>query len=172
MVNNHILLYKGRGVLSSAIRRATRGKYSHASICFNLTQIYESWQGSGTRTKVIDDWRNVDIFQVPECTEEQWTSIRDWLDGELDKPYDYRSIVNYILHRKVEQSPDRWFCSELVFQAFLHSGIKLLNVTSDTIVHPSMLSWSPLVKRWSPHPSHDIRNPHRATHLPPEPPRP
>ena len=52
---------------------------------------------------------------------EQEKAYYDFLNGELGKPYDKRGIVSFITGRNW-QTPDAWFCSELVGTGLVRCG--------------------------------------------------
>lgn len=139
-----ILLMRGRGVLSSLIRWQTRGKYSHAALLIGENEIIEAWQGDGVRMKKITDWSNVDIFDVPSATPQQWQDAIDFACKQRGKGYDYLGVVRF-LTRRDRDNPERWFCSELVFASFLAAGVPLLARIKAHEVSPGLLSNSPLL---------------------------
>lgn len=141
-----ILLFYGRGVISTLIRWQSRGQYSHAALLMPDGQIVESWQGAGVRTKILSDWEGVHRFDVPSMTTDQWDEAIAYALDKVGSGYDYLGVLRFISRRP---SPDneRWFCSELVFSAFRYVGVDLLNRIDPWAVSPGMLSYSPLLKR-------------------------
>lgn len=144
MTTVKIALFKGKGLISSLIRWQTDGSYSHAAIVTDDYQVIESWQGAGVRIKTLDSWDNIDLFEV-DVTEEQKQRIFTFLYNQIGKKYDYRAIIRFV-SRKNFLTNDRWFCSELVFQAFWEAGIQLFVRTWPWEVPPDWLHRSPLVR--------------------------
>jgi uncharacterized protein YycO len=144
-----ILLFRGRGLLSAAIRWQTRSRYSHAAILLHDEQtIIEAWPGAGVRAKSFngwDDWDGIDYFSV----DADFNSYRleNFLHAQLGKRYDYLGVLRFLSRDSDEdQKNKRWFCSELVFAAFAHAGVDLFRDTRAWEVSPGMLSKSQLLK--------------------------
>lgn len=139
-----ILLFHGRGAISALIRWQTRGGYSHAALMDAEGGVIESWQGAGVRRTVLSDWRDVSAFNVVGMNTEMWADACAWASGHIGDSYDYRSVFRFVTRR--EASPDDvWFCSELVFAALEHVGIRLLRDVQAWQVSPSMIAMSPLL---------------------------
>jgi hypothetical protein len=87
----------------------------------------------------------VDLFRV-RATEAQELSIAIFLTDQLGKPYDYTMVARFISRRQAarEQS-GKWFCSELVYYAFMQAGINLLDRIEPWAVSPGLLALSPLL---------------------------
>lgn len=62
----------------------------------------------------------------------------------LGKPYDWRGIVGFGTRRDWHH-PDRWFCSELVAEAFSEAGVPLLRGDKTWRLSPRDLLLSPLL---------------------------
>ena len=139
-----ILLFKGKGTVSRAIRWWTFSEYSHAAILMPDGKIIESWQGKGVQIKELTDWSNVDVFYVKGMTEAQWDIAIHFAKSQLGKPYDYIGITNFIT-RATPAENFRWFCSELVFAACLKAGVSLLKRIRSGRAAPAHLSLSPLL---------------------------
>jgi uncharacterized protein YycO len=143
-----ILLFHGKGLISSLIRWQTRGKYSHAAFLLPSGEILESWQGDGVRVKTLKNWDGIDIFHVAGISDDDWEYIIQYAKQQVGKKYDYRAIVRFITRKKLE-SNDRWFCSELVFESLSQAGIKLLDRIDSSEVSPSTLAISPLLTQYN-----------------------
>lgn len=139
-----ILLFKGRGIISTLIRWQTRSPYSHAAILLPDGSIVESWQGKGVRETELTDWRNIDVFYVPSATQEQWFNILFFMNSRIGKGYDYWGVIRFITRTNMPPN-DKWFCSEIVFEAFKEAGINLLERIDPWEVSPGLLSLSPLL---------------------------
>jgi uncharacterized protein YycO len=138
-----ILLFRGRGFISSMIRWQTRSEYSHAAFLLPCGRIIEAWQGSGVRIKILDDWQDVDSFGVHGMTEEQWTQAISFARMQIGKKYDYRAVFRFVSRKRVPFD-DRWFCSELVAKSLEVAGVKLFRNLDSTEISPGMIARSPL----------------------------
>jgi hypothetical protein len=146
-----IALYKGRSLISRAIRCFTWSPYSHAAwIDTTANCVIEAWSG---RVRRVADMSNqhtpgtaVDIFYV-DVTREQDSKIAAFMQAQVGKRYDYRGVIHFITRRSENASGQtRWFCSELVHAAYRSAGIELLSRIPDYKVSPGLLSYSPLLR--------------------------
>jgi len=55
-------------------------------------------------------------------------------------------VFRFVTRWRKEQD-EKWFCSELVFQAFKEAGVDLLERIECSQVSPTVLSFSPLLNR-------------------------
>lgn len=134
--------------MSTLIKWQTRGDYSHAAIQLEDGRIYESWQGfknGGVRLANIGDGEGIDYFSL-EVTYSQYNELVKYLDNQLGKKYDYTGVLRFLSRRKAKED-DKFFCSELVFDALKHVGILLFKETLGWEVSPQMLSRTPLLTR-------------------------
>lgn len=69
--------------------------------------------------------------------------------SQLGKLYDWRGIASFVTRSGDWQSPDRWFCSELVMYSFVENGIELIRditnrVTPASLLLSTKLTYSPI----------------------------
>jgi len=143
-----ILLFRGRGLISAAIRWQTRSRYSHAAILLpDERTIVEAWPGAGVRVKTVTDWSGIDRFQV--CVDDINTeALKIFLKEQVGMGYDYKGVLRFLSrHSDADQERKRWFCSELVYTAFERLGILLFRDTRAWEVSPGMLARSPLLEQ-------------------------
>ena len=124
MTKVYLALYKGRkdgtGVKVQlarltdwAIRKITRGKYSHCEIAIDLGGKFEcysaSWRDGGVRCKLIhlslEKW---DLIEFPETVAEQ---ARALYRKTLGAKYDTWGVFATVLPH-VKGNHTQWFCSE------------------------------------------------------------
>lgn len=145
-----ILLFRGRGFLSRLIRWQTRSAYSHAAVLLDDQHIIEAWQGAGVRLKRMTDWADVDVFEpVVTLDAHQLAKVRLFLVEQTGRGYDYWGVLRFISRRRLPEN-GKWFCSELVFEAFRQAGMTLLERIDASEVSPQLLSLSPLLKEGTP----------------------
>jgi uncharacterized protein YycO len=140
-----VLLFRGRGFISGAIRWQTRSVYSHAALLTPEGRIVEAWQGAGVRVTDIEDWEGIDRFVIPSMTPEQGRIAVNFALSQVGMEYDYWSVLRFVSRRSLPGNV-KWFCSELVFAALRHAGVKLLDRIEPGEVSPGMLALSPLLK--------------------------
>lgn len=143
-----ILLFKGKGVISRLIRWQTNGQYSHAALQLPDGKIIEAWhKPAEVRVRPpLKDWSNVDAFDVEGMTAKQWTLAAQWAQMQIGKKYDFSGVFRFVTRWRKEQD-DKWFCSELVFAALKYAGVNLLERVQASQVSPTVLSFSPLLKK-------------------------
>lgn len=139
-----MLLFRGRGLISTAIRWQSRSIYSHAALLMRDGRIVESWQGAGVRVKTLTDWSDIDVFDIPLFDELDWDLAIEYALELVGRGYDYKAVLRFV-SRQPAADNDRWFCSELVFAAVESAGLPLLSRTSAAAVSPGMLALSPLL---------------------------
>ena len=139
-----ILLFRGKGFISSLIRWQTRSRqYSHAAILFDDGALFEAWQGKGVRVTGIISWVNVDAFACHAISPVQISQVRAFLMNQLGKPYDYVGVLRFVSRRKHSSDESKWFCSELVVAALRAADFLLFNVNVQPYqIAPEMICWS------------------------------
>ena len=147
-----IALYRGRSPLSALIRAFHRSDYSHAAwLDPDDGSVVEAWGFGGVTRRPSLSSRHtpgteVDLFYVPTETTKHTASVRAFLDSCLGARYDYLSVVRFVTRRPQSQSSrDKWFCSELVAEAYARAGLPLLNRVPSWNIFPGMLAYSPLL---------------------------
>lgn len=127
----YLALYKGRKQIKSpkdliyrcidwAIRKATRGEYSHCEIAVRLPDgkfdcYTSSHRDGGVRCKRMelpsDKW---DLIELPKPNLTYGRVMKLWRETK-GKKYDLSGVlaVKSVFRRlKIRQSPNKWFCSE------------------------------------------------------------
>ena len=147
MSRPQILLFKGQGMISRLIRWQTNGEYSHVAIQLPDGQILEAWHKPAKvrLREPLEDWTNVEAFDVEGMTEKQWEKAIAWAKQQVGKKYDFGGVMRFVTRWRKPQD-ESWFCSELVFQAIQEGGVRLLDRIHCSQVSPTVLSFSPLLK--------------------------
>lgn len=139
-----IVLFKGSGFISRAIQLQTRSSYSHVGILAN-NLLYEAWHVGGVRNdRKLEG--NYDLYEFKEplaCVDQ--LQVIDWLEDKIGMPYDFLMVARF-LSRRAATKNKKYFCSELVMDAFNTAGIYLLNAQSH-YVSPRDIGMSPLLVR-------------------------
>lgn len=144
-----VALYKGLSSMSRAIRWKTWSEFSHAAWVDNDDTVIEAWTPGGVRRVANIGERHargteVWLFTVPDATKSIIRRQREFLNGEIGKPYDWAGIMGFVRRRET-QNREKWFCSELVFEAFLRFDLPLLKRIDSHKVYPALLAYSPLL---------------------------
>jgi uncharacterized protein YycO len=147
-----LLFFRGTGLINSLVRWQTNAPYAHVAIRLydNQPFIVESTPKHGVRMRCLRDSEagSFDRFRVnwEGFPLAEQLDVQAWLRSQYDKKYDFQGILRFITREK-GKNPDKWFCSELVFAAFQHIGVKLLNVDEAWRVSPGLLAMSPLLEK-------------------------
>jgi len=147
-----VVLFKGRGIMSRLIEWQTRGDYSHAALFDEDNGVlYESWQTAGVRKKenwAVHDDPTVDFFKFAH-TKDEAAVIRDFLETQLGKKYDWFSVLRFVSHTQLRpDAKEKWFCSELVTAALEAAGIKLFKNTEPCHVPPDLIKRSVVLSKY------------------------
>ena len=100
----------------------------------------------GVRVKKPTRWKDIDKFDVPDMTDDQWDAAIGFAKAQVGKGYDYWAIARFISRRHLPAN-NKWFCSELVFSAIKSVGVSLLERIYCDEVSPGVLSHSPMLKK-------------------------
>lgn len=149
---------RGDSPISSVIRWFQFGnEITHTFYCLpntdlNNPEVIEAWHlpirtfGGVRRGRFYRDDITKKYFYV-EVTKEQADRFYQFMLDRVGKHrYDYLGILGFAIRSKDVQRGDSYFCSELLFEAFQHIGINLLNYTQPQRVSPELLVRSPLLK--------------------------
>lgn len=147
-----IALYKGTSTVSKSILFFSRGGYSHAAIVLNDGSVIEAKEFHGVQkrksiTDAIPPKYIIDIYELP-TTPEQDEAVKNFLEKQLGKGYDYWSVIGFVVYasKEARKSYGRWFCSELVFATMEKIGIQLLERVGAWKVSPTILSYNTAMK--------------------------
>lgn len=141
-----IALFKSSGPIASLIKWQTDSKYSHAALLFDdeelgMKLLAESVAGKGVIARNFEKDEDVDLYNV-FLSEEEGEAVAHYVASQIGKGYDYWGVLRFISRRRLPEN-DKWFCSELVFEAFKQAGINLLARVESWQVSPGLLSYSP-----------------------------
>ncbi len=149
-----VVLFRGSGPVSRAIRWLTRSPYSHAALVFLFEgRVYcLEAVGSGVRLALISEvlaryHGGIDHFDVPEATGDQRRAALGFAFQQLGKLYDRRGLWRFLLAIATGRRPrvredQAWFCSELVAAAYRRQGLALVPESS-AFTSPADLALSP-----------------------------
>lgn len=145
-----IALYRGKSLISRIIQVINWSPYSHAAWIDPLDgTVIEAWHRGGV-THVKDISTNhtkgteVEIYSVEGETEEYRQIIRHFLKNQIGAKYDFAGIIGFIIRKNIQRK-NKWFCSELIAQAYQNANLPILNLPSNKI-YPGMLVASPRLR--------------------------
>jgi uncharacterized protein YycO len=132
-----VLLFRGRGLASQAIRIVTRSPYSHVGLVYPFEGRVFCMEavGVGVRLILMSELMKryhggIDYFEVSGASPEQRHGAISFCFAQLGRLYDrpgiLRFVVALVFNRKVAVREDQaWFCSELVAAAYRGQGLAL-----------------------------------------------
>jgi uncharacterized protein YycO len=127
---------------SRFIQWQTWGKWSHIDVATPGGWIGALFRG-GVQVRPLNTVGVDQLMCTVEVTDAQGAAIIAFLVAQIGKPYDWRSLLGFLVRRDWRE-PDSWFCSELVVAAFEAGGVKLLRTDDVERISPSTLALSPL----------------------------
>lgn len=70
----------------------------------------------------------IETFSVKYMTDRKQTIIKEFMDNAIGAKYDWKSMVLLgLTHRKFSEDNDKWFCSEIIYEAFRKAKLPLIN---------------------------------------------
>ena len=147
----HIAAYRGKSLMSCAIRAFNWGPYSHVSWLTEDGTEVESWSKGVTETPglganhtpgtVVDLFTVLPLLRKPTCRGMVDAAIR----SNVGKRYDHLGILGFVFRSPALQRDARFFCSELVFEGLQDCGVHLLERIPAYKVSPTLLTLSPML---------------------------
>lgn len=142
-----IAAYKGISLKSRLIRFLNWSDYSHVSWVSAHGWEIEAWS-SGVRKLAVahsdhTPGTEVDLFAADLNPAEE-VLLENWLHRQIGKRYDWLGVLRFLTRRDVP-NPLTWFCSRLLFAAFLAIRRPLLLRIPAHKVYPGMMVYSPLL---------------------------
>lgn len=136
--NSRVLLYRGRGLVSSLIRWQTRSPYTHAAILMPDGRVIESREGKGVQIVEAPKVGEAEAYRVIGMTPERWRHAIVKAQHELGSGYDWKGVLQFVSRREGGDA-HRWFCSEFVYHVLHVSGVTLLERTRAELISPGGL---------------------------------
>ena len=138
-------------VCRSASPIAISGFYTHAGIYVGNNQVVEAKPKEGVKCHNITEWDHpnktwVQIFRVKGLTEYEQNLLVDWVESQVDRGYDYDLTRKAIFEGHPSQGygygygTDKWYCSELVWAAYLKIGYILEESPDEGFVSPQEIA--------------------------------
>lgn len=149
-----VLLFRGRGPMSRAIRFLTASPYSHVGLVLLFEgRVYcVEAVGKGVRLILMSEavrqyHGGIDYYRLHDVTPEQRRGALGFCLQQLGKLYDHAGLVRFLAVLALGHKPrawrDRyWFCSELVAAAYRTRGISLAQ-ERPAYTSPADLAMSP-----------------------------
>ncbi len=125
---------------SWAIRLGTHSDFSHVDVVMSDGRLLgarsdTAMPGVAIRKPDYAVFTRVQRVLLPVSFADAWheeTPFYNFLRAQLGKPYDWKSIVGFVINRDWRET-DSWFCSELVIAALETAGIVKVATTANRI---------------------------------------
>jgi uncharacterized protein YycO len=147
-----IALYKDDSTFfGKAVNFFTRGPYSHCSVVLDDGTVIEARPLKGVQevAHIREGVRKGCVIELYDVylSPQQKLDIETFLRAQIGKKYDYWSVLMFVFlsNKPRKKDSERWFCSELVFAAFVFGGIALLNNIPAWKVAPMTLATSTIM---------------------------
>jgi hypothetical protein len=162
--NGDVLMYKGRGLISSIIQWVTRSPYSHAGIAAWWNERLMVLEAKGRGVVVSPFSRNIKEYRgdvewfscVREISDEGRLNMVIFAQEELGKRYGRLKTIGLGLKTLFERNMEKrdrlkkeskLFCSEYVAQIYNSIGMDLKKQRSDRFMKPGDIAESPFLER-------------------------
>lgn len=136
-------------LFSEIVKWHTQGIWSHVMLATGEGDdvITADAEGVVLRAMRPEEKKNFAcLFYPPRLFREDGKKIIDWACSQVGKGYDFLGLASFAIDTDVNDE-DRWFCSEIVFMAYLQAEIELQRRIEHAFVTPRDLWISPLLKR-------------------------
>lgn len=152
-----LLCFRGRGAMSALIRALSRSPYSHAGLVFLFEEHVYCLEAVGTGVRLCRMSElvrryagGIDYFEVLDAPAEARRRALGFGFEQLGRPYDLRGVLRFFDliatgRRGRARADARWFCSELVAEAYRRAGVRLLEKAAGYVA-PHDLAGSPRVR--------------------------
>jgi hypothetical protein len=125
------------GIISHIVRAVTWSSYSHVDyVTMSNELLGAQWDGVKVRQPGYQKFIKTDRVTL-DITDGQYSIFIKFLADQIGKKYDATALFGILGHRDW-QSPDKWFCSELMAAALVAAGI-LKAVVEGNRITPEML---------------------------------
>lgn len=167
MKSGDIILFKaGKSVFSKLIAWGTKSEYSHVGVCVSpkMALMIEA-EGTVRARDIRKIPVDYDVYRVKTVYKYSLDNVISFLVSKLNEKYDYAGVI-YLgflkalsmvkiptkkMANKFQKDKD-YFCSELVYEAFISGGIDIVpDLPSSDVTSPADISTSRVLKLVSTH---------------------
>ena len=147
LVTGDVILVKGTHIISKIISFITKSPYTHTACYISNDVIIEACFG-GVQINPIDKYskKEYDVYRHPTATTKKLNKAVSWMNQQIGKGYDYLGLggIFISLLKKIDynnyDTPNRYWCSELVADGYLKAKIPLQVNPKTWKVSPNDLS--------------------------------
>lgn len=127
-----LLFYKGNSFVSKIIKLFTKSDYSHVAMVLDEYHVIETdWRFPVSIRHIKYNKTDYHIYHLNiELTQEQEECIKKFIYEEIDKKYDLKFFFTrwfkIMFDCKTYDDVNAYTCDDLIYEAFLRAGIKLV----------------------------------------------
>lgn len=141
----YVRLYRGTGLINALIRWQTRSHYAHAAIQVD-DMLYEALPFKGVIRRFLrSDDNKADTFFLDLNGGFLASRVKTFLDEQVGKKYDFLGVLRFLTREK-ERRHNRYFCSELVYEALMQGGVMPLRCAESWKISPALLALAPVLR--------------------------
>ncbi|MDX2168267.1 MAG: YiiX/YebB-like N1pC/P60 family cysteine hydrolase [Deltaproteobacteria bacterium] len=138
LVSGDILCFRGRGLVSGAIRWLTRSPYSHVGLVYVFKQRVFCLEATGIgvhlilMSELVKRYHGgIDYYALRDVPPESRDAAIDFGFGQLGKLYDHAGILRFFWFllvgaRRRSRERSFWYCSEIVAECYRAAGVTLV----------------------------------------------
>jgi hypothetical protein len=140
-----LLFYRGKGIVSKAVKQFSDSPYSHVALVLDEYHLLEAnWNHPLSIRHISYRRSDYDVYRVVGLEERQKEKIREYIQQTINAGYDYRLVISHVFHYffkgKLIHDENRFDCSEWIDLAFMYAGVNLLPYRLDSLVTPGELA--------------------------------
>lgn len=128
----NLLFYKGDGLISRVIQKVTKSEYSHVALVLDDFHLLETdWKYPVSIRHIMYVKSDYDVYEFDfNITPEQEIVLLRFIYNELNRKYDWKFLItrwfNIMFKSKVKDDHLSYTCDDLIYEAFLQIGIRLV----------------------------------------------
>ena len=132
-----VLFCRSNAIGSRLIRLLTWSDWSHVALVDGDRYVEATWPRvrESTLAEILAAHTEHQVVEIP-CRDPQ--AALKWARAQVGLPYDLGALLGFLVHRDWTK-PWRWFCSELVAEAFEEGGSPLFRANTIGRVTPQLL---------------------------------
>lgn len=129
MAQIKIVFSTSKNRFSAILRWAQRCPYSHCeAIIDSVDEIIGARSAGVSRfSKKLPSRTLRHEIKTINCSNEQKRKFEEFMLSQVGKKYDWKAYLGFLYPKGHFENPEKWFCSELIFEALNYAGIKMFN---------------------------------------------
>jgi len=158
MKKGDLLLFRRESGISKVIRWLTKSEYSHVAVCVSpeMNLVIEATAGLVRAADIRSFEEGVyDIYRPKHGEKYNQDEVLSFLVSKLNYKYDYAGVIylGFLKLLRLKKTANTFqkdrdhFCSELVAEAFMAGGLRLVPFMAASVISPADISKSTKLER-------------------------